>query len=572
MPADFRAATSSSHASGARDGFEKLTPELQAVASQRLTTAAIAYGGIWLLLFLGNYIQFIVKTGQFILPSNAWALRTLVAMLLSAAVILKTRKGIISPRNFVRAAAMFQILGALLIVQELWGWQNDLAGDLQRLGVTPSEIHTFVAGSAKNAAAVELVHPRVLLRYDGVNAVTTWLLLFPLIVPITPRRTMLLSFVSASTVPLVAGGSVLYLGSPEIVAPLVSRYLFDMVLPVYVVAMGAVFASHVVFGLTRDLSKARELGSYRLVELIGKGGMGEVWKAEHRLLARPAAVKLIRESTNGSSSDHTSEASRRFEREAQATAVLQSPHTIQVYDFGTAADGSFYYVMEYLDGLDLKTLVQKYGPLPASRVVHILIQACHSLWDAHATGLIHRDIKPANLFVGRRGQDHDFVKVLDFGLVKDVDAAAHDATQLTMEGIASGTPAFMAPEAARGYPADARADLYALGCVAYWLLTGHLVFEDRTPVAILMKHVGEAPVPPSQRAELDIPPALDQLVLDLLAKAPDDRPASADEVRQRLQAMLTKHDVPPWTREQAQRWWSVHLPDRSTPDVLPSPS
>jgi serine/threonine-protein kinase len=288
------------------------------------------------------------------------------------------------------------------------------------------------------------------------------------------------------------------------------------------------------------------------------------------MLARPAAVKLIRPEMIGGGADSgvgpgsgaasTTTAQRRFEREAQATAALTSPHTIEVYDFGVTADGTFYYVMELLDGVDLKTLVERYGPQPAERVVAILKQACHSLADAHATGLVHRDVKPANLFVCRRGLDHDFVKVLDFGLVKDAGGRGTGAAQLTVEGVTSGTPAFMAPEMATGSAAvDGRADLYALGCVAYWLLTGRLVFEGETAMAVLLAHAKDEPTPPSKLSEVEIPESLERLTLELLAKSPDDRPADAPEVLRRLREIESGIDA--WTGERAARWWSRHRPE-----------
>ena len=208
--------------------------------------------------------------------------------------------------------------------------------------------------------------------------------------------------------------------------------------------------------------------------------MGEVWRARHRLLIRPAAIKLIRQRALGAMAGDPELLVRRFEREARATAALTSPHTVQLYDFGVTEDGRLYYVMELLDGLDLDTLVRQHGPLPAERVVHLLRQVCSALQDAHGNGLVHRDIKPANVVVSRAGTTFDFVKVLDFGLVKldSARSADKDAIKLSAEGSWSGTPGYMAPEVVLGAAdTDHRVDLYALGCVAYWLLTGKMVFE-----------------------------------------------------------------------------------------------
>jgi serine/threonine-protein kinase len=228
---------------------------------------------------------------------------------------------------------------------------------------------------------------------------------------------------------------------------------------------------------------------------------------------------------------------------------------VDLYDFGVTDDGAFYYVMEMLDGLDLATLVGRFGPLPAGRVVHLLRGACHSLGEAHGQGLIHRDVKPANIFTCRLGPDLDFVKVLDFGLVKSTGEEAGGATALTQEGSVAGTPAFMAPEMALGDGSvDGRADIYALGCVGYWLLTGQPVFAADTPVGTLLKHVQEKPIPPSRRTELEIPEELDSVILACLAKDPADRPQTAEELDARLAACT----VAAWTHEMAADWWKLH--------------
>ncbi len=232
--------------------------------------------------------------------------------------------------------------------------------------------------------------------------------------------------------------------------------------------------------------------------------MGEVWRARHRLLARPAAIKLIRPAMLAGGTDADARATvRRFEHEAQATAALTSPHTIRLFDFGVTDEGSFYYVMELLDGRDMASLVAEFGPLPPARVIYLLQQVCHSLAEAHSRGLVHRDVKPANIFVCRMGLEHDFVKVLDFGLVQVTGPnPAHDLTQslAALEGVV-GTPAFMAPEMIVGHrQVDHRADIYALGCVAYFLLTGQQVFQGGTQMQALIDHVSTAPPPPSARA------------------------------------------------------------------------
>jgi serine/threonine protein kinase len=275
------------------------------------------------------------------------------------------------------------------------------------------------------------------------------------------------------------------------------------------------------------------------------------------MLARPAAIKLIRPQVLAAGDREAVQlAVTRFRREADAAAHLRSPHTVALYDFGVTEDGTLYFVMELLEGMDLETLVRQQGPVPANRVIHILRQVCESLEEAHASGLVHRDIKPANIHLGRVGMRHDFVKVLDFGLVKSVDSASSEHSLMTAAGLTPGTPAYMAPEIASGETVDGRADIYALGCVAYYLLTGQLVFQASTTFQIIAKHLQEPPVPPSQRTELVVPPALDRVVLACLAKNPGDRPGSAAE----LDRLLAGIEVEPWTEEKAERWWSLYRP------------
>jgi serine/threonine-protein kinase len=294
---------------------------------------------------------------------------------------------------------------------------------------------------------------------------------------------------------------------------------------------------------------------------LGKGGMGEVWRAEHRLLARPAAIKLIQPQVLGCSDPKGTETvKRRFEREAQATAMLSSPHTIDLYDFGLSDDGTFYYVMELLRGIDLQTLVEKYGPVPAERAGYFLRQICSSLEEAHQSGLVHRDIKPANIYICRYGLEYDFIKVLDFGIVKSREDRAGQS-QLTGTGSTTGTPAFMAPEIALGKEVDARTDIYALGCVAYWLVTGRLVFEEETPIATILAHADKTPVPPSRRTEIEIPSQFEELILSCLEKDPQRRPSSVGVI---LKTLLQFGLTGSWTSERAEHWWRMHMPEKTT--------
>jgi serine/threonine-protein kinase len=384
----------------------------------------------------------------------------------------------------------------------------------------------------------------------------TWtapvILMFAALMPASPWKMAVAGFVAASMDPLgmifAQAKGVYHFG------PLHNAFLMHY--PNYLLLGVAVVISGVVTRLGREVAKERELGSYRLGELLGSGGMGAVYRATHRMLARPAAIKLIRAEILTTYDRNSADlAVARFKREADAAARLRSPHTVELYDFGETEDGTLYFVMELLEGMDLETLVRKEGPLPQERVIHILRQVCDSLAEAHASGLIHRDIKPANIHVGRVGLKHDFVKVLDFGLVKSLLPANQDS-MATAAGLTPGTPAYLAPEMALGEACDGRADLYALGCVAYYLLTGQLVFQAATSLQMISKHIQEKPVPPSQRAELDVAPELDRVVLACLAKKPGDRPQNATE----LDGMLAEIEIEPWSEEEATQWWRTHQP------------
>jgi eukaryotic-like serine/threonine-protein kinase len=306
------------------------------------------------------------------------------------------------------------------------------------------------------------------------------------------------------------------------------------------------------------LDEGLPLGHYRLMEKLGEGGMGEVWRARHQLLARPCAVKLIRPELLGESNQEA--ATERFRLEARTIARLSSPNTVRLYDFGVSETGSFYFVMELLDGMDLASLVQRFGPLPPERVVAVLRQACRSLGEAHAAGLLHRDIKPHNLFLCRLGLDFDVVKVLDFGLVKSLREG--DAN-LTADGSLIGTPAYMPPERILGTAVDEHSDLYALGCVAYWMLTGQTVFAGE-PMAMMIHHARTPPMPPSKASGRPVPDRLEQIVLACLEKEPEKRPPSAVDLWRQLGEVTL---ATPWTPERAEIWWREHLPAIS--DLIP---
>ena len=373
-------------------------------------------------------------------------------------------------------------------------------------------------------------------------------IMYAAILPNSPKRLLVAGLIAVTMNPV----AMLIMASRGVhdIGPWWNAFLMHY--PDYVLLGVAFVIARVVTRLGHQVTKAREMGSYHIGALLGRGGMGEVYMATHRMLARPAAIKLIRpEMLSHMDGEARDLAVKRFHREADAAARLQSPHTVQLYDFGVTADGTLYFVMELLDGMDLETLVRTHGPLPANRVIHLMRQACESLEEAHRFGLVHRDIKPANLHVGRVGLRHDVLKVLDFGLVKAVAGANTEHSLATQAGLTPGTPSYMAPEIALGEPPDGRADLYALGCVAYFLLTGRLVFEADTMLQVIARHLQNDPVPPSERTANPVPAGMDAVILSCLAKTPEGRPASAAALERQLASL----DVDPWTEERAAEWW-----------------
>jgi tRNA A-37 threonylcarbamoyl transferase component Bud32 len=304
----------------------------------------------------------------------------------------------------------------------------------------------------------------------------------------------------------------------------------------------ATAGSAVIYGLRREVRHARQLGQYTLEEKLGEGGMGVVYRARHAMLRRPTAIKLLKPERMGEAG------LRRFEREVQLTAGLSHPNTVTVFDYGRTPDGVFYYAMEYLEGLGLDQLVAADGPQTPGRAVHIIRQVLEALAEAHGVGLVHRDVKPGNIILCERGGLSDVAKVVDFGLVKDLEAegdATHDAALV-------GTPLYLAPEAIRSPVADARSDLYSLGAVAYFLLTGQHVFEGRTIIEICGHHLHTPPTPPSERLGRPLPAALEAWVLSCLEKDPARRPASALEAAARLERCGLAGE---WNPDEARAWW-----------------
>ncbi|UCD24295.1 MAG: serine/threonine protein kinase [Gemmatimonadota bacterium] len=489
------------------------------------------------------------------------------------------------------AVRRVQILTIVILIGLFFGWivtnffEGQLADEFRRVGewgpgifmIASSLVMLGLAKSGKLAPSavllIALVYevaiswgmafsvyfdafqniPASLMESDvvGLTTVALWMMFFTVMVPAQPGRALAALLLSAISIPVVyllevRAGRAPVLDAGALWLIFAGPHLFAAGL--------AYISARVIYRLGGEVKRAQEMGSYRLVEPLGSGGMGEVWSARHRMLVRPAAVKLIHPDSLGVDSNEASVLISRFEREAQVTASLQSPHTVELYDFGTTEDGTFYYVMELLEGTDLEQLVSRFGPQPPERVVHVLRQVCASLGEAHRRGLVHRDVKPANVYLCQRAFQYDFVKVLDFGLVKWHTAHPKDEDlHLSRSGTILGTPSYMAPEIAKGEDAiDGRADLYAVGCLAYWLLTGGLVFEERSYAAMLMAHATRPPQPPSEKIAHPIPASLDSVVLSCLEKEPDSRVQTAEDLVAQLGRV--RFDSP-WTSDRAADWW-----------------
>jgi eukaryotic-like serine/threonine-protein kinase len=442
------------------------------------------------------------------------------------------------PRTLGRPDALFHLATcAVLLLMWVLARQRGLSSAALYATDAAGTIAAFGLFACMAASMPAAFRPEQLYLLIAI----TVLLFRAAIVPSHPWRTAWISTLSA--LPAMALAARVYTNPPAEVSrgQAVAYALLWGSLTVFI----ATLVSLVTFRLRRSVARARRLGQYTLGEKLGEGGMGIVYRAEHEMLRRPTAIKLLPPGRAGE------ESLKRFEREVQQTARLTNPHTVSIYDFGRTPDGLFYYVMEYLDGLDLEDLVKESGPMAPGRAVRILRQACAALAEAHGIGLIHRDIKPANIFLCERGGIPDIVKVLDFGLVREI--AASSDPRLTAEDVVHGTPQYLAPEAIRNADSiDARSDLYALGAVGYFLLTGTPVFIGKSALEHIHHHLQTEPEPPSKRLGRPLPPKLEAVILSCLEKDPDRRPESARALAEALKAC---DDVQPWDELDAQRYW-----------------
>jgi len=485
--------------------------ETAVLLRRRLTAVAVVMAGVLAAAFVANF--FVGNVPLVGIRAIVLAIQVVSACVLKSELELSLRR-----LRLIELTLFAAIAVQLLLMMSL-------------------RIFLFAAdGGGASAVAVQYVFIAawcILLFTYGVFLPNTWkrasAILFPAaVLPYLALLVLRTQFEQVATA----------LDSTEFTAPIP--------LP-FVAAVVAVYGTHVINSVRREAFQARRFGQYHLKDRLGAGGMGEVYRAEHQMLKRPCAIKLIR-----SESEADAKAIARFEREVCSTAKLSHWNSVEVFDYGRTDDGTFYYVMELLPGMCLEDLVEQHGPLPPARAVHFLRQTCDALSEAHATGLIHRDIKPANIFAALRGGVYDVAKLLDFGLVRQTEVDVSEGQEGAKPGGFSGSPLYMAPEQAVDYnSADERSDIYALGGVAYFLLTGQPPFAGKTPFELILAHARRKPKSPAERSA-NVPADVAQVVLRCLAKAPADRYQSASELEQALAACACADD---WTAEDAAAWW-----------------
>jgi len=530
-------ASESSHMALATSSMPSLTTETGELLRSRLKAAtlflAVAYG----LFFLLGVVEPTSTHGQIrLFLGLRMSLCITVAALLASPVVLSLRQLRAVEYGFFGIMVL-----AIVITQYIAGSELIERGDQIRL---------------------------VGLEKSGVLNFLVLMVLYGVFIPNEPKATasMVLTMAMGPLVVLAllsakAAGSSLMTDELAVNQLALGNTLF-----VLLSAALAIYSAHVLHGLRHDLHQARKLGQYQLGDKLGEGGMGEVYLAEHQLLKRPCALKLIKPDVNTNPI-----ALARFEREVQAAAMLSHPNTIEIFDYGHTDDGTFYYVMEYLPGLTVSDLVRQSGPMPPGRVIYVMRQVCGALAEAHRYGLVHRDLKPANILVAILGGKCDFAKVLDFGLVKLT--ATPDAPQLTADYTVSGTPQYMSPEQATATAGvDGRADIYSLGAILYFMLTGRPPFEGTNPTELMIAHARDPVVPPSHHRP-EIPADLEAVVLRCLAKKPDDRYPDARALAAALAACASAGE---WNDEKADQWWidqaTTHIQEASAPVPAAAPA
>ncbi len=495
---------------GSRPKFADETAEL---LRRRLTAVTLALVVILLAAFVGNLIQ----------RTNAALWFRIFTLIVLSACLARLRSRYVF--------SLFQLRLVEIVV----------------FGFVAAQVSLMFSTRVAGYAAEHDVTSLIAVKYVFWSAWCVLILIYGIFMPNTWKRGAAVMVPFAFMPFLIL--AVQSWWSPDVARLLAEeKSLSSIPLPL-VAALVSVYGTHVINSARREAFKARQFGQYRLLEKLGSGGMGEVYKAEHVLLKRPCAMKLIKPE---SEADVT--ALSRFEKEVKATAKLTHWNTIEIYDYGHTEDGTFYYVMELLPGMSLEDLVEQHGPLSAARVVYLLQQVCGALQEAHSVGLIHRDIKPANIFVAQRGGVFDVAKLLDFGLVKERTSGPGHDTQ-SGGGSFSGTPLYMSPEQAAAYEdVDGRADIYSLGAVAYYLLTGSPPFSGTSVMQLLAAHAMHQVAPLSSQVA-DVPADLERVVLRCLEKKPDDRFPDAASLAKALGACQCAAD---WTADAAAQWWDQH--------------
>ncbi len=444
--------------------------------------------------------------------------------------------------GFFKVSAVIGIATGLLVWWLSKKW-NDQPARVVQMGLIFEVMASLQIAIAETAVPFE---QSLLVR--GHSSIAFWISTFALVAPAPYGQALTAALLSAAMAPAGIALNIWWRGNPS---PPLGVWAIWSAAP-FLMAVFCTWIARWIYRMGQELEQVKSLGSYQLIEQVGHGGMGEVWRAKHRYLARDAAVKLI-----GAKGKDAEETRKRFEREAQAIARLESPHTVSIFDYGVTPEGQLYFAMELIRGMNLDQLVKRFGPLSNARARQIWLGVLRSLEEAHAAGLVHRDIKPSNILLARMGLEYDWVKVVDFGLVKM--GADEGVTQITMDRQTLGTPAFMAPEIATGDEEviDGRADLYATACVVYWLLTGRNVFGGATAMATLLKHMNEPVEAPSAVTEMPVDAELERLVLWCLEKKPENRPTGAKQLREKLEALKLREE---WTSTQAEEWWKTNLP------------